>query len=100
MFSFLHSFRAKFIPLEGKAYLGGVEVVKEPTQRRLPDWEPGALGELQQREDRPSGGSKDGVPSDLTKGRVFIRADAPFIAEKGVSTNKTSELVCQKKAAL
>lgn len=70
---------------------------KEPTQRRLLDWEPGARGELQQREDGPSGGSKDGARADVTRGHVFRRADVPFISGKGVSTNKTSDLVCQEK---
>lgn len=91
--SFPHSFRAKFIPLEGKAYL----VEKEPTQRRLLDWEPGALGELQKREDSSSAGSENGAGAGLTKGHVFRGADVPFISEKGVSTNKTSDLVCPEK---
>lgn len=72
-------------------------MVKEPTQRWLLAWGPGALGELQQREDGPSGSSKDRARADLTKGQVFRRADMPFISEKGASTNKTSDLVCQEK---
>lgn len=67
---------------------------KESTQRRLLDWEPGALGELQPKEGSPSGGSEDTACTDSTKGCVSIVAPAPFTSDKSVSTNKTSDLVC------
>lgn len=73
---------------------------KEPTQRRLLDWEPGARGELQQREDGPSGGSKDRARADVTKGHVFRRADVPFISGKGVSTTRLQILCVRKSISL
>lgn len=75
-------------------------MVKEPTQRRLLDWEPGARGELQQREDGPSGGSKDRARADVTKGHVFRRADVPFISGKGVSTTRLQILCVRKSISL
>lgn len=75
----------------------GVE--KESAQRRLLDWEPEALGELQRKEGGPSGGSQDGACADLTKEHVFIVTSAPFSSEKGVSTNKTQILCVRERSS-
>lgn len=75
----------------------GVE--KESTQRRLLDWEPGALGELQHKEGGPYGGSQDGACADLTKEHVFIIMSTPFASEKGVSTNKTQILCVRERSS-
>lgn len=83
-FLFLHSFRAKFIPLEGKASLKRLG----EEQRRLLEWEPGALGEPQHAQGSPSRGSQDGACADLTKELVFIVVSASLASEKGMSTNK------------
>lgn len=59
---------------------------KELTQRRLLDWEPGALGVG----GGPEGGSEDGACADSTKERVLCSA------EEGVSTNKTTGPALEK----
>lgn len=68
---FLHSFRAKFISLEGKAHLGK-RGWKESSHSWSVDWEPGALQGLQHMEGSPSGGSEDGAHADLTGGPIFM----------------------------
>ena len=71
----------------GNGILGEVGVEKESTQRRLLDWEPGALGV-----GAPQGGSEDGAGADSTKERVLCSA------EEGVSTNKTAGPELEKAA--
>lgn len=71
---------------------------KELAQRRLLDWEPGALGEPQHKEGGPSRGSRDGARAHLTKEQVFIVMSAPFASEKGVSTNKT-QILCVRESS-
>jgi len=72
--------------MRGNGILGEVGVEKELTQRRLLDWEPGALGVGR----APQGGSEDGACADLTKERVLCSA------EEGVSMNKTADPALEK----